>query len=168
MDRKELLLSPLAYMLPPRLLAGLEPGESARVIPGATHSIVEILAHLVFWQSWFIGRCAGDARPMVARASEGWPPAGAEDWLTLRAQFLADLQRAAEWPGDGPVAPAIEAPRHGALHHLRGVDTPRGSQRASPRAGRDAAAGTWRLAAAGRKLDLVATAQSRRSRQLPL
>lgn len=110
MDRKELLLSPLAYMPPSRLLAGLEPAESARVIPGATHSIVEILAHLVFWQAWFLDRCAGDARPMVARASEGWPAASAETWLTLREQFLADLQRAAEWPGDGPVAPAIEAP----------------------------------------------------------
>lgn len=110
MDRKELLLSPLAYMPPPRLLADLEPGDAARVIPGATHSIVEILAHLVFWQSWFLDRCAGDARPIVARASQGWPPASAEDWETLRAQFLGDLQRAAEWPGDGLVAPAIEIP----------------------------------------------------------
>ncbi len=110
MNRKELLLSPLAYMPPTKLLAGLEPGESARAIPGASHSIVEILAHLVFWQSWFIDRCAGDAKPMVARASEGWPPAGAENWLALRAQFLGDLQRAAEWTGDGPVTPAIEAP----------------------------------------------------------
>lgn len=110
MDRKELLLSPLAYMPPPRVLDGLDPGESARAVPGAPHSIVEILAHLVFWQSWFIDRCAGDAKPMVTRASEGWPAAGAEDWLALRAKFLADLQRAAEWPGDGPVTPAIKVP----------------------------------------------------------
>ena len=110
MNRKELLLSPIAYMPPASLLAGLEPGDAARVIPGATHAIVEILAHLVFWQSWFLARCAGDARPMVAQASEGWPRAGAEDWLALRAQFLADLERAAEWPGDGPVVPGIEAP----------------------------------------------------------
>ncbi len=110
MNRKELLLNPLAYMPPPKLLADLEPADAARVIPGATHSIVEILAHLVFWQSWFLDRCAGDAKPMVARASEGWPAAGAEHWLALRTRFLADLQRAAEWPGDGPVTPAIEAP----------------------------------------------------------
>lgn len=108
MDRKELLLSPLAYMPPPRLLAGLEPGDAARVVSTGTHSIVEILAHLVFWQSWFLDRCAGVARPMAAKASEGWPSAGAEDWDTLRTQFLDDLRRAAEWPGDGPVAPAIE------------------------------------------------------------
>lgn len=110
MDRQELLLSPLAYMPPLRLLAGLEPRDAARVIPGATHSVVEILAHLVFWQSWFLDRCAGVAKPMAAKASEGWPPAQAEDWEALRTQFLEGLQRAVEWPGNGLVTPAIEVP----------------------------------------------------------
>lgn len=110
MDRRELLLSPLAYMPPPRLLAGLEPGDAARVAPGAPHSIVRVVAHLVFWQSWFLDRCSGVARPMVAKASEGWPPADADDWETLRAQFLDGLQLAVDWPGDGPITPAIELP----------------------------------------------------------
>jgi uncharacterized damage-inducible protein DinB len=110
MDRQELLLSPLAYMPPPRLLAGLDAETVACVLPGATHSIVEILAHLVFWQSWFLDRCAGNARPMPQAAALGWPKAGAEDWEPLRAQFLTDLERAAAWPGDGPVTPAIETP----------------------------------------------------------
>lgn len=110
MNRQELLLQPLAYMPPQRLLAGLESGDAARVVSGATHSVVEILAHLVFWQSWFLDRCAGVARPMAVKASEGWPTARAEDWENVRTRFLDGLRRAAEWPGDGLVTPAIEAP----------------------------------------------------------
>ena len=73
MNRHELLLRPLAYMPPHKLLAGLGSGDAARVVSGATHSIVEILAHLVFWQSWFLDRVAGVPRPMAVKASEGWP-----------------------------------------------------------------------------------------------
>lgn len=110
MDRSELLLNPLAYMPPPRLLDGLTSGTAARVVPGTPHTMVEILAHLVFWQDWFLDRCAGVHRPMVPRASDGWPIASADEFPALRDRFLAGLERAAHWQGDGPVTPAIEVP----------------------------------------------------------
>jgi uncharacterized damage-inducible protein DinB len=82
MHRKELLLSPIAYMPPPQVLEGLSPEDAARRIPGVTHSIVEILA----------------------------PAATAADWTPLREQFLAGIRRALELPADGRVDPPIEFP----------------------------------------------------------
>jgi uncharacterized damage-inducible protein DinB len=104
-----MLLSPIAYM-PPQVLEGLSSEVASRRVPGVTHSIVEILAHMVFWQSWFLKRCTGVATPPASRASEGWPAAGAADWEPLREQFLAGLHAALELPADGRVDPPIEFP----------------------------------------------------------
>lgn len=110
MHREELLRTPLAFMAPAQVLDGLSADDAAKRIPGVTHSIVEILAHIAFWQGWFLQRCAGIAAPMAAHAADGWPPATAADWERLRTQFLSDLERAVHLPGDGPVTPSIEFP----------------------------------------------------------
>jgi uncharacterized damage-inducible protein DinB len=109
MTREELLLDPFAFMPPARLLDGLSPGEASRRVPGVSHSIVEIVAHLVFWESWFLNRCCGVALPMAASAAEGWPAASAADWEPLRERFLEGLRQAVLLP-DGPVEPPIEFP----------------------------------------------------------
>src|SRR5262245_4084199 len=98
MDREELLLSPIAYMPPERLLDGLSPDDASRRIPGVSHSIVDIVAHLVFWQNWFLNRCCGVATPLASHAAEGWPATTAADWERLREQFLAGLRRAVLLP----------------------------------------------------------------------
>ncbi|MGJ5816733.1 DinB family protein [Paludibaculum fermentans] len=110
MHRDELLASPLAFMPPARLLDGLTPEEAARPITGVKHSIVEILAHMVYWQAWFLSRCTGVAAPMAEHAAEGWPAAAAGDWAPLREQLLEGLQRALELPENGRVDPPIEFP----------------------------------------------------------
>jgi uncharacterized damage-inducible protein DinB len=110
MHRKELLLSPIAYMPPPQVLEGLPPEVASRRVPGVTHSIVEILAHIVFWQAWFLKRCTGVAIPPASKAADGWPAANAADWEPLREQFLAGLQTALELPADGRLQPPIEFP----------------------------------------------------------
>ena len=110
MDREELLISPIAYMPPARVLDGLLPEDASRRIAGVSHSIVEIVAHLVFWQSWFLNRCSGVAAPVASRAADGWPAAAAADWPPLRAEFLAGLQRALLLPTEGRVDPPIEFP----------------------------------------------------------
>jgi uncharacterized damage-inducible protein DinB len=110
MHREELLLSPIAYMPPPQIVEGLSPEDAARRIPGVTHSIVEILAHIVFWQTWFLNRCSGVAIPPAASAAEGWPSAAAADWEALREQFLSGLRKALELPAEGRINPSIEFP----------------------------------------------------------
>jgi hypothetical protein len=94
MDREQLLLSPLAYMPPTRVLDGLSAEDTCRRIPGVSHSILDIVAHLVFWQNWFLDRCSGIAVPLAPHAAEGWPATSAADWEPLREQFLAGVRRA--------------------------------------------------------------------------
>jgi uncharacterized damage-inducible protein DinB len=111
MDRDELLLNPIAYIPPPRSLDGLPAEDASRRIPGGNHSIVEIVAHLVFWQRWFLHRCSGVAVPLPSHAAEGWPEAHAADWERLRDEFLTGLRHALALPGEGRVDPPIEFPR---------------------------------------------------------
>lgn len=110
MNREELLLSPIAFMPPANILDGLSSEDASRRIPGVEHSIVEIVAHLVFWQTWFLNRCSGVAVPVASHAAEGWPAATGVQWDALRGQFLADLRRAVTLPAEGRVDPPIEFP----------------------------------------------------------
>jgi uncharacterized damage-inducible protein DinB len=115
MTARELLLAPLAYMPPPKVLEGLTAEQAGHRLPGAPHTIVELVAHLGFWQTWFLERVAGRAAPMPATASLGWPDADAAAWDRLRREFLDGLDRAAALAETSTaksqrVAPAIEFP----------------------------------------------------------
>ncbi len=96
MDARELLISPLAYMPPAWILKGLSSAQAGLCVAGAPHSVVEIVAHMEHWQSWFLQRCAGVAIPPAAKASLGWPVAGADNWEPLCARFIEGLERALE------------------------------------------------------------------------
>jgi uncharacterized damage-inducible protein DinB len=102
-------------MAPAAILNGLSSAEAATHVPRASHSIVEIVAHMEFWQSWFLQRCDGAGIPPPATASLGWPPAGAADWEPLRDRLLSGLERASALGADRTtaarrIAPAIEFP----------------------------------------------------------
>jgi uncharacterized damage-inducible protein DinB len=99
-DAHELLVSPLAYMPPARILDGLSQEQAAVRPPGASHSVLDIVAHVIFWQGWFLERCTGVATPPPARAALGWPAVTVEQWPSLRQRFLQDLERAAELASD--------------------------------------------------------------------
>jgi uncharacterized damage-inducible protein DinB len=111
MNLTHLLVETYVHMPPAQMLSDLT-GADATSKPGrAPHSVIEIVAHLHFWQSWFLKRCRGEAEPMVERAKLGWPPAG--DWNTVRDQFLAGLQEADALSGGDltrPISPAIDFP----------------------------------------------------------
>lgn len=115
MTPHEMLVAPVAHMPPSRILDALTPADAARRIPGAPHNVVEVLAHLVFWQTWFLDRITGRPVPMAASAAQGWPAVGEDDWNGLRDDFVNGLLRAvalAETPDERarPVEPAIEFP----------------------------------------------------------
>ena len=116
MTPHELLVAPVAHMPPvPRILDALTPAEAARRVPGGPHNIVEVAAHLVFWQAWFLDRITGRPVPMPASAGLGWPAAGEDDWRILRDTFVDGLHRAvalSETPDERSrrVEPAIEFP----------------------------------------------------------
>jgi uncharacterized damage-inducible protein DinB len=111
MTREEMLLRPMAYMAPEQILDGLTADDAARRVPGISHSIVEILAHLAFWQTWFLDRCDGVASPLPEHAAGGWPDATSADWVRLRGSFLNGLRRAVDITAQGPVSPPIDLPQ---------------------------------------------------------
>ena len=116
MNARELLTEPIGFLAPARALEGLSPELADRRVDGATHSIAEIVAHLNFWQHWFIRRADGVAEPMVQRAAEGWPAVAPGAWPALQKQFVDGLSRLTAWAdatGDAletPLTPAIEFP----------------------------------------------------------
>ena len=83
-------------MPPARILDGLSGAQSGTRAPGASHSVVEIVAHMIHWQSWFLERCAGVATPPVSKAALGWPAAIGDEWEAARKRFLDGLERALE------------------------------------------------------------------------
>ncbi|MGE3510193.1 MAG: DinB family protein [Vicinamibacterales bacterium] len=110
MHRDELLTHPVAHMAPQQVIADLSGEDAARHLLGITHSIVEIVAHMTFWQAWFLTRCAGTAVPAPAHAAEGWPTVTAADWVRVRDQYLQDLARAVAFPATGRIDPPLEHP----------------------------------------------------------
>ena len=115
MPIREFLLASIAHKPPLEALEAIAPGDAVRAPAEGLHSIAAILAHMEFWQSWFLDRCEGSALPIVAHAAMGWPEVSPEGWPALLARFEAGLTRAAaigEAPArlTQPVAPPIEFP----------------------------------------------------------
>ncbi len=115
MNVRELLIETLAHIPPAGTLEQLTPDAAERHVPGANHSIAEIVAHMNFWATWFCDRCEGRAAPMVTSAATGWPQVAPGTWPEVHRQFLSTLERAAALgtePGRlaAPIAPPIEFP----------------------------------------------------------
>jgi len=93
MQAHALLADTTAYLSPRLVLEGLPPDLPDRRVPGAPHTIAEIVAHMAFWQGWFRGRCDGTAGPMPASAALGWVAPEAGSWDAVRTGFLDGLDR---------------------------------------------------------------------------
>ena len=105
MSFNELLVSPFAYAPPAHLLEGLSDAEAVKKLDGTPHTVAEIVAHMAFWQEWFLDRCRGAAAPMAEHAAAGWPGAPAGSWDETRGRFLEGLRQAASMgahPGGAP------------------------------------------------------------------
>jgi uncharacterized damage-inducible protein DinB len=115
MHARELLVQPIAHIAPARAIEGLSVQHAHRRVHGGPHSIAEIVAHMAFWQEWFIDRCIGVHAPIAAKAAAGWPDVTDGSWPDLEQRFVHGLERAValgepESRLDAPVAPAIEFP----------------------------------------------------------
>ena len=83
MRPSSLLRGAHAYLTPTAALAGLTAAHANRKAGPGAHSIAEIVAHMAFWQDWFLDRCDGVSSPMPAPAARGWPPVRDGDWETV-------------------------------------------------------------------------------------
>lgn len=114
MDAHELFIEPFAHISAARALEGLTPEAAEHRIGSAPHSVAEIVAHLRFWQEWFLLRCEGGSAPMAAKAEEGWPEVVPGSWPILRDRFLEGLERleklGASEARDRRLSPPVEFP----------------------------------------------------------
>ena len=114
MQTRELLADTTAYLSPRLVLDGLTSELAERRLPGAPHTIAEIVAHVAFWQAWFAGRCDGTAGPMPASASLGWVAPAPGQWDDVRSRFTDGLDRlvalGAASDAARPIEPPIEFP----------------------------------------------------------
>ncbi len=125
----ELIRDTFAYIQPATTISDLEADDAVRRVDGLSHSVADLVAHLAFWQDWFLARCAGKDVPMAASAADGWPATSAEEWPAIRDRFIRGLDEAVALSAqssrlDEPVTPAIEFPPlaattiRGALMHI--------------------------------------------------
>jgi uncharacterized damage-inducible protein DinB len=116
MSLRELLVETFIYMPPERALEGLSSEMAERHASATVHSIAEIVAHMTFWQEWFIRRLRGESEPMAPSAALGWPAVEPSSWPVLRDRFVRGLDEAAAIGQQGAarldalVTPAIEYP----------------------------------------------------------
>lgn len=115
MTIKEMLLEPLVHMPPLAALEGLSTEDAFRAPAAGVHHVAAVLAHMEFWQAWFLGRCDGSAAAMASSAAEGWPPVSPAEWPPLVGRFRSGLERAVAL-GEAadrlsqPIVPPIELP----------------------------------------------------------
>lgn len=110
------------YALPAQAaLEGLEAADAERHMdwPNA-HSIAEIVAHMAFWQDWFLGRVKGSGELAPATASIGWPEVKQGDWPEIQKRFLHGLEQVARLDATStqPIEPPFEFPPM--AHHNAG------------------------------------------------
>ena len=115
MHLRGLLVETHAHMPPAHILQDLFEENSIRRIANIPHSIAGIVAHMDFWQRWFLRRCRGENVPMISSASQGWPEAASGSWTEVRERFIAGIEEAAAVGStlellDRPLSPPIEFP----------------------------------------------------------
>jgi uncharacterized damage-inducible protein DinB len=113
MHLHSLLRGAHAHLSPAAALEGLSGTDAASRPAGAPHSIAEIVAHMTFWQQWFLDRCDGVGVPSPASAALGWPNVDDVVWDKVRERFTMGFKRALALADDTarvslPIAPPLE------------------------------------------------------------
>jgi uncharacterized damage-inducible protein DinB len=124
----ELLVETVNHVPPAHAIENLSAQQAMERLSGASHSIAEIVGHMVFWQEWVQQRCNGVAQPIPKKAALGWPDVQGDTWPALQARFVNGLDGLAKMAERGEldlkVAPAVEVPhladltRRDALTHV--------------------------------------------------
>jgi uncharacterized damage-inducible protein DinB len=94
---RELLIDTMYASPPQAALEGLRSADAERRMnwPSSSHSIAEIVAHMAFWQDWFLGRVNGSGELAPATASLGWPDVNQGDWPKIHKWFFEGLEEVA-------------------------------------------------------------------------
>jgi uncharacterized damage-inducible protein DinB len=99
-----------AYLAPSAVLAELSAEHACRRSGDSPHSIAEIVAHMAFWQDWFLNRCDGVPTPAPRHADVGWPAVNSVRWEVIHQRFETGLARALAVADDEARTSAAIAP----------------------------------------------------------
>jgi uncharacterized damage-inducible protein DinB len=79
---------------PARMIADLTSEQAVEVLPGCPYSIADQVAHMLFWQQRWLGRI--DNKPLERQKGKNgdWPRVAAEQWESVRSEFLQGLETA--------------------------------------------------------------------------
>ena len=115
MNLRHFLVDTYVHMPPPQILIDVSDADAMRRLSPDMHTIAEVVAHMDFWQAWFLKRCRGEATAIAANAALGWPAVSDGEWPRVRERFLNGLSAAVDVADNperltAPVEPAIELP----------------------------------------------------------
>jgi uncharacterized damage-inducible protein DinB len=83
-----------------RALEGLTPTQAMMKPAGSPHSIAEIVAHMLFWQTQVLNAIQGKPVKNVSIAAMGWREVTENDWPRVKNEFLAGLAQSLEMARD--------------------------------------------------------------------
>ena len=90
-----LLIGKDIHLEPAAALEGLDWEVAGRLPDGSTHSILQIVNHMAYWQDWVVRRLDGHEAPVPEHAGDSWPgsvsPANSAEWEAALAGFLNGL-----------------------------------------------------------------------------
>lgn len=114
MTLEHLYSKTLTHVQPDAILEGIDAELAFRKF-GEAHTIAEIVAHVDYWQQWWLKRIDGIAQPMASSAAEGWPAPQPQEWNSLVARYIFGYRAADQVACDParhqvPLDPPIEFP----------------------------------------------------------
>lgn len=93
---RELLYGVRCHMHVLHALEGLDPRLAGAGVPGAPHTVFQVLHHMAYWQGFALRRMRGEHPPDPEHAEEGWDfpraPEDASDWEAAIASLAEDLR----------------------------------------------------------------------------
>jgi DinB superfamily len=96
----ELLRGEMEFADPARILAGLRGEQACARVPGAPHSIAELVSHMLLWQERRTAFGRGENPPWAEVEAGDWRGVEPGEWLELRRRFINGFDALAECARD--------------------------------------------------------------------
>jgi uncharacterized damage-inducible protein DinB len=97
----ELLAGQGAHVDPLAMVRATDASLAGRVLPGASHTVWQLVWHLDYWMDYELRSLEGREPPYPRHAAESWPPTPAPltaaDWGAEQERFGRQLAGLKEW-----------------------------------------------------------------------
>ena len=98
---QDLLRGRGAHVDPVAIVDGLSVGLAGRQLPGAQHTIWQLVWHMNYWMDYELSSLQGPEAVYPEHAAESWPaavgPRGRAEWEAETARFRQQVEELAAW-----------------------------------------------------------------------